>query len=169
MSSAMGPFAVDEGLVEAAGDEAQVRIHNTNTGKIIVSRFALDHGVAAVDGDLAIPGVAGTGAPVRLEFKEPGGATTGRLLPTGHVIDTLDVPGIGRIAVSMIDAANACVFVDAKDLGLVGTEMPQVLDRMPGTMAKLEAIRIAASVAMGITADAGQAARRKSVPFVGFV
>src|SRR5574338_1556197 len=81
MSSAMGPFAVDEGLVKVAGPDALVRIHNTNTRKIIWSRFAMDDGLAAVDGDLVIPGVSGTGAPVRLEFREPGGATTGKLLP----------------------------------------------------------------------------------------
>src|SRR5688500_5423057 len=86
MSSAMGPFAVDEGLVRASGEEAVVRIHNTNTRKIIRARFALDEGLAAVDGELAIPGVSGTGAPVPLEFLNPGGATTGRLLPTGNPI-----------------------------------------------------------------------------------
>src|SRR5690606_22999634 len=69
MSSAMGPFAVDEGLVRVSGREALVRVHNTNTKKIIWARFPLDDGLAAVDGDLAIPGVAGTGAPVKLEFR----------------------------------------------------------------------------------------------------
>ena len=116
MSSAMGPFALDEGIVKASGREALVRVHNTNTKKIIYSRFAIDEGVAAVDGDLAIPGVAGTGAPVRLEFREPGGATTGKLLPTGNASDVLDVPGVGRVRVSMVDAANACVFVNAADV-----------------------------------------------------
>lgn len=81
MSSAMGPFAVDEGLVKASGPEALVRIHNTNTAKIIWSRFPLDGGLAAVDGDLAIPGVAGTGAPVRLEFREPGERRPGSSCP----------------------------------------------------------------------------------------
>lgn len=169
MSSAMGPFAVDEGLVRAAGAEAVVRIHNTNTGKIIRARFPLDEGLAAVDGDLAIPGVAGTGAPVRLEFLDPGGATTGKLLPTGNVVDTLDVPGVGRVRASMVDAANACVFVRAEDLGLSGIEMPEALDADQDAMARLGAIRIAASVAMGIANDPVQAAAKTTVPFVGFV
>lgn len=169
MSSAMGPFAVDEGLVKVEGQEALVRIHNTNTKKIIWSRFALEDGAAAVDGDLAIPGVAGTGAPVRLEFREPGGATTGRLLPTGNVIDTLDVPGYGRYTVSMVDAANACVFVAAQDLGLAGIEMPDALDNNAELLKKLAAIRVAASVAMGIARTPEEAARRSAVPFVGFV
>lgn len=169
MSSAMGPFAVDEGLVKVSGKEALVRIHNTNTRKIIWSRFALDDGQAAVDGDLAIPGVSGTGAPVRLEFREPGGATTGRLLPTGNVMDMLDVPGYGNFKASLIDAANATCFLDAADLGLKGTEMPEELDRNAELLKKLAAIRIAASVAMGIAKTPEEAAAKRTVPFVGFV
>jgi len=169
MSSAMGPFAVDEGIVKVAGKEALVRIHNTNTRKIIHARFALDDGLSAVDGDLAIPGVAGTGAPVRLEFREPGGATTGKLLPTGNVIDTLNVPGVGKIRASLIDAANATCFLNAADLGLTGTEMPDALDASTDLLDKLAKIRIAASIAMGIGKDAAEAAQKKTVPFVGFV
>ena len=169
MSSAMGPFAVDEGLVKASGKEALVRIHNTNTKKIIWSRFALDEGQSAVDGDLAIPGVSGTGSPVRLEFREPGGATTGTLLPTGNAIDTLDVPGYGRVKATLVDAANATCFLDAADLGLKGTEMPEELDRNTELLKKLAAIRIAASVAMGIGKTAEQAAEKRTVPFIGFV
>ena len=169
MSSAMGPFAVDEGLLEVSGREALVRVHNTNTKKIIWSRFPVDDGLSAVDGDLAIPGVAGTGAPVKLEFREPGGATTGKLLPTGNVSDTLDVPGVGRIRVSMVDAANACVFVRAADLGIKGTELPDEIDANPELLRKLASIRIAASVAMGVTKTPEEAARRAAVPFVGFI
>ena len=169
MSSAMGPFAVDEGLVKVSGKEALVRIHNTNTRKIIWARFPLDDGVAAVDGDLTIPGVSGTGAPVRLEFRDPGGATTGKLLPTGNVIDSLDVPGYGKFKVSLVDAANATCFVNAADLGLKGTEMPDELDRNAELLSKLAAIRIAASVAMGISKTPQEAAEKRTVPFVGFV
>src|SRR5215469_15705953 len=123
MSAAVGPFAVDEGMVAARGDEVVARIHNTNTGKIIVSRFPLDGGNAAVDGDFILPGVAGTGAPVRLDFLDPGGAGTGKLLPTGSVLDQLEIDG-QRIEASMIDAANPCVFVTAESIGLTGTELP---------------------------------------------
>ncbi|HXF67056.1 MAG TPA: PrpF domain-containing protein [Burkholderiales bacterium] len=169
MSSAMGPFAVDEGLIRVSGNEALVRIHNTNTRKMIWARFPLEDGAAAVDGELAIPGVAGTGAPVRLEFREPGGATTGKLLPTGNAADELDVPGLGRVRVSMVDAANACVFVRAGDLGIEGTELPEAIESRPGLLEKLSAIRVAASVAMGIAQSAEEAAKRAAVPFVGFV
>ena len=161
MSSAMGPFAVDEGIVKVCGKEALVRIHNTNTQKIIHARFALDDGLSAVDGDLVIPGVAGTGAPVRLEFREPGGATTGKLLPTGNVIDTLNVPSVGKIRASLIDAANATCFLNAADLGLTGTEMPDALDAATDLLDKLAKIRIAASIAMGIGKDAAEAATKK--------
>lgn len=169
MSSAMGPFAVDEGLLKVTGGEALVRVHNTNTKKIIWSRFPLDDGQSAVDGDLAIPGVAGTGAPVKLEFREPGGATTGKLLPTGNVADELNVPGLGKVRVSMVDAANACVFVRAADLGIKGTELPDEIDADPQLLKRLSAIRIAASVAMGIAGTPEEAAKRAAVPFVGFV
>lgn len=169
MSSAMGPFAVDEGLIKVSGKEALVRIHNTNTRKIIWSRFALDEGLAAVDGELSIPGVSGTGAPVRLEFREPGGATTGKLLPTGNVVDTLDVPGHGKFVVSMVDAANACCFVSAKALGLTGAEMPDVLDTSTALLERLEAIRVEASLAMGIAETREDARSKPAVPFIGFV
>jgi 2-methylaconitate cis-trans-isomerase PrpF len=169
MSAAMGPFAVDEGLVKSSGAEALVRVHNTNTKKIIWSRFPLDGGQAAVDGDLAIPGVAGTGAPVKLEFREPGGAGTGKLLPTGNVADTLDVPGVGKMRVSMVDAANPCVFVRAQDLGIQGTELPDTIEGNAELLKKLTAIRVAASVAMGIAKTPEEAAKRAAIPFIGFV
>lgn len=169
MSSAMGPFAVDEGLVRVSGREALVRIHNTNTKKIIHALFGIDDGLAAVDGDLAIPGVSGTGAPVKLEFRDPGGATTGKLLPTGNAVDVLDVPGVGRIRASLVDAANATVWINAKDIGLTGIELPEPLEADAEAMQKLSAIRVAGSVAMGIAANAEDAAKKKSIPFIGFV
>ena len=169
MSSAVGPFAVDEGIVRPNGDTAVVRIFNTNTRRIIRSTFPLADGRAAMDGDLAIPGVAGTGAPVRLDFLAPGGATTGRLLPTGNVADRLEVPGIGPIDVSMVDAANACVFVRARDLGLAGNELPDELERNAAVLDRLQAIRRAASVAMGIARDDAEARAINAVPFIGFI
>ena len=169
MSSAVGPFAVEEGLVPAAEGDATVRIFNTNTRKIIHSTFGVRAGRAVVEGALAIPGVAGTGAPIRLDFIDPGGATTGRLLPSGHALDVLDIPGIGRIEVSMVDAANACAFVAAAALGLTGIEMPEELERDTAVLEKLAAIRRHASVAMGIARTLDEARARSAVPFIGFV
>ena len=169
MSSAVGPFAVDEGIVRPNGDTAVVRIFNTNTRKIIRSTFPLMQGRAATEGTLAIPGVAGTGAPVRLDFLAPGGATTGRLLPTRHVADRLDIPGAGTIEVSMIDAANACVFVRAADLGLSGRELPDQLDGDKAVLERLQAVRRAASVAIGIAGSDAEARTINAVPIIGFV
>jgi hypothetical protein len=166
MSSAVGPFAVDEGLVAAHGDVATVRVFNTNTNKIIHSTFAVEDGAARYDGDLDIPGVSGTGSPIRLDFMAPGGATTGELLPSGHVSEYLDVPGLGAVEVSLVDAANAAVFVRANDVGLSGTELPDELDARTDVLALLEAIRRSASVRMGIAPDVDSAAAITSVPFV---
>jgi len=168
MSAAMGPFAVDEGLVAATGAHATVRIHNTNTRKIIRSSFPLDEeGRAAAEGDLAIPGVAGQGAPVRLEFLDPGGAATGRLLPTGRAVDVLDVTGVGRIEASIVDAANLCVFVDARDVGLRGTELPEDLERQTAKLEALREIAACARVAAGLAADRVEA--RQRLPFIAVV
>ena len=160
MSSAIGPFAVDEGMVDAPGPEGVVVIHNTNTGKLIRSRFPVEDGRAAVEGDTAIPGVPGTGAAVDLEFLDPGGAGTGALLPTGNVLDLLEVEGAGSVPVSLVDAANAFVFVDAGDVGITGTEMPAALDARAEVMERFERIRAAAAVAMGIAASAAEASSR---------
>jgi 2-methylaconitate isomerase len=168
MSSAVGPFAVDEGLVESSGAEARVRIHNTNTHKIIISRFAVDDGRAAVDGDFVLPGVAGTGAPIRLDFLDPGGAGTNQLLPTGNPLDQLEVLG-GSIEASMIDAANPCVFVTAEAMGMSGTELPDELEVNRTLLARLEAIRVAASLRMGIAKTPDEAVRKASIPKVAMV
>jgi 2-methylaconitate cis-trans-isomerase PrpF len=170
MSAAMGPFAIDEGILAVDGPEARVRIHNTNTKKVIHALFAMDDGQSAVDGDYDLRGVAGTGAPVRLEFRDPGGAATGKLLPTGNVLDTLDIQGLGKIEVSMVDAGNPVVFVEASTLGLEGTELPADIDADTELMAKLELIRAHGAVAMGICDTPEQASESSPlIPFVGFV
>jgi 2-methylaconitate cis-trans-isomerase PrpF len=169
MSSAVGPFAVDEQFVYAADGPVTLRIHNTNTRKIIHSTFEVRDRRAVESGDLAIPGVAGTGAPIRLDFLEPGGAITGKLLPTGDVIEELDVPGVGRIDVSMVDAANACVFVRAESLGLTATERPDQIERDARLMEILLAIRAQASVEMGIAPDVAAARVKITTPSIGIV
>ena len=170
MSSAIGPFAVDEGLVPQPADGmTTVRIHNTNTRKIIHASFDVRGGCSVERGELRIPGVDGGGAPVRLDFLQPGGATTGRLLPTGRAADVLDVPGVGAVRVSMVDAANACVFVAAEALGLSGIELPDALDADAAVLRKLADIRLHASVAMGIAPDVAAARATPLVPLIGFV
>jgi 2-methylaconitate cis-trans-isomerase PrpF len=170
MSSAVGPFALDEGLVAAPpSGEAAIRIHNTNTSKIIVARFPVEHGSLADTGDTEIDGVAGKAAPIRLEFLEPGGARTGKLLPTGNAVDDLDVGGLGTVRASCVDAANPCVFVNASAVGKSGDELPDVLDSDAVFLQRMEDIRCAASVKMGIAPDIDQARRMTGIPKVAMV
>ncbi|PZW38700.1 hypothetical protein C8P66_13520 [Humitalea rosea] len=171
MSSAIGPFALEEGMLPGAprdGDIA-VRIHDTNAGRIIVSRFRALDGEALVDGPMALDGVGGTGAPIRLEFMDPGGARTGALLPTGRARDWLDVPGLGRIEATMVDAASPAVFVRAADLGRTGAELPAELDADAGFHAMMESIRAAAAVAMGLAPDVARAALRPAMPRIAMI
>jgi len=168
ISAAVGPFAVDEGIVAASGNEAVVRIHNTNTGKIIVARFPVEDGKAAVEGDFVLQGVAGTGAPIRLSFLDPGGAVTGKLLPTGKVRDRVKVSGLGALDMSLIDAANPVVFLAARDMGLYGNETPDQLS-LSELIKKYEEIRVAAAVHMGIADEAEARTTTKNLPFVGLV
>lgn len=150
MSAAVGPFALEQGLVSAADGEALVRIHQTNTKKIIHARFPVRDGKAVTSGDFAIAGVAGTGARIRLDFLDPGGAVTAGLLPTGNVVDKIAVEGFGTFDMSLLDASNAAAFVRASDLGLIGTESPDEIEAVPGLMAKLDKLRRQAGVAMGL-------------------
>ncbi len=170
MSSAIGPFAVDEQLVRVARDgEVTIRIHNTNTGRLIHARFQVENGRSVVVGPLQIDGVAGSGAPIRLEFRDLAGARTGRLLPTGGAIHDLRYPDGRVIRASMVDAANPCVFVDALALGLEGTERPEEIESRGDLMQALENLRRQASVVMGLAQDEERAAASRSVPFIGMV
>jgi len=169
MSSAVGPFAVDERLVRAPADSATVRVYNTNTRKLIHATFPVEDGRTRYEGALAIPGVSGTGAPIRLDFLDPGGATTGSLFPSGQAVDRLDVPGIGAIEASLVDAANATVFVRARDIGLTGTELPDELETRPDILHRLNEIRVHGSVRMGIAPDLEAARKINIVPFVACV
>jgi 2-methylaconitate cis-trans-isomerase PrpF len=170
MSAAIGPFAVDEQIVDVARDgEVAVRIHNTNTGKLIHASFQVEGGLACVDGPLRIDGVASSGAPIRLEFRDLAGARTGRLLPTGGAVHELRHPAGGTIRASMVDAGNPCVFVDAQAFNLDGTESPEQIESNVDLMHALESMRRQASVAMGIASDEEHAAASRAVPFIGMV
>jgi 2-methylaconitate cis-trans-isomerase PrpF len=170
MSSAVGPFALEEGLVTAPGSgEAVVRIHNTNTSKIIVARFPVEGGTLAATGEMDIDGVAGKAAPIRLEFLEPGGARTGKLLPSAKAVDEFEIAGLGRVRASCVDAANPCVFVEASAVEKSGDELPDALERDAEFLKRMEDIRCAASVAMGIAGDKDQARRMTGIPKVAMV
>ena len=148
-SSSVGPFAIDERLVPAVEGETVVRVHNTNTKKLIIAHVPVSGGDAAVTGDFELPGVAGKGARIALDFVDPGGARTGRLLPTGRAQDV-----VAGVPASCVDASNPVVFVRARDVGLTGTERPEAVDADRAVSARLEAIRVAAAELMGIPGSA---------------
>lgn len=169
ISSAVGPFALDEGIVRATDPVTTVRIWQTNTRKRIVAHVPTAGGRHQVEGDYAIDGVPGTGGMITLEFLEPGGSMTGRLLPTGRAAEPLEVPGFGTITVSLVDAANPVVFVRPADLGLSGIEMPDRVDGDADLLGRLEAIRAHAAVRMGLAATAAEAtAKSPGVPKIAF-
>ena len=163
LTAAVGPFAIDEGLVHAADGEAALILHNCNLDQQIEARFPVAGGRAVVEGDTVLDGVAGQGAPIRLSFLEPGGAVTGRLLPTRHAREVLDVSGFGAVEATLIDASTALVCVRAETLGLSGVELPDAIEADPALADRLEAIRRAGAVAMGIAPETS------SVPKVSFV
>jgi 2-methylaconitate cis-trans-isomerase PrpF len=144
-SSAVGPFAIDERMLRAVEPETIVRIHNTNTRKLIVAHVPVVDGEAAITGDFELAGVPGKGARIALDFVDPGGAVSGKLLPTGSARDVID-----GIEASCVDATNPVVFVRARDLGLTGTETPMAVDADRAVSDRLERIRVAAAERMGI-------------------
>ena len=168
LSSAVGPFAIDNALIPVGTDgHAEIRIHNTNSGKIIRATVPLEQDFAKVEGDFAIPGVAGTGARIRLDFLDPGGAATGRLLPSGRLVDTLTIHGHGRFEFSAIDSSVPCIFLDARCFGLHGTESVADLEADSSLMLLIERIRRDAAVAIGM-APSPKAVSRSS-PKIGVV
>lgn len=150
LSSATGPFAIDEGLIDWHEGENVVRVFNTNTSKIFHARFDVEDGEAVVTGGQRIPGVGQAGARVALEFLSPGGSMTSGLLPTGNVVDEIEVAGLGVVRVSLVDATNPIVMVRADDAGITTAEHPDALEAMPGFLERMEAIRRAAGVRMGL-------------------
>ncbi|MEJ8835328.1 4-oxalomesaconate tautomerase [Ramlibacter sp. AN1133] len=145
MLSGVAPFAIEQGLVPAHDGETTVRVFNVNTRSRIDVTVQTPGRRVRYDGDTGIDGVAGTAAPIRLNFLDAWGAVTGSLFPTGHRIDTID-----GIEVSCIDAAMPLVILRARDLGLSGRESPAQLDADTALLARIEAIRRAAGEAMGL-------------------
>ncbi|MBM3605648.1 MAG: 4-oxalomesaconate tautomerase, partial [Alphaproteobacteria bacterium] len=145
MLSAVGPFAIEQGLVPATDPETRLTIFNVNTGKRIEAIVQTPGGGVNYDGDTAIAGVPGTAAPVRMAFLDAAGSKTGKLLPTDSARDVID-----GIEVTLFDMAVAAVLVDATDLGKTGQEMPADLDRDQIFMQRLESLRMEAGQLMGL-------------------
>lgn len=168
LSAAVGPFAVDEGLVRAREPVTRVRIFQKNTRKLIIAEVPVKDGCFDEEGDYAISGVPGTGSRITLRFADPGGSMTGKLLPTGNLKDILGIPGLGNISVSIVDAANPVVFVQASQIGLTGTEIDE-FDTV-ANRSRLEAIRSHASVMIGLAGSPEEATRKtQAVPKMAVV
>jgi len=145
MLAAVGPFAIERGLVGATSPETKLRIFNRNTGKIVEAIVQTPNGKVTYAGDTAIDGVPGRGAPVVLNFLYGAGAKTGALLPTGRAIDVID--GVG---VSCVDFASPLVLIPAAALGKSGHETKAALDSDRQLFERVEAIRLEASRRMGL-------------------
>ncbi len=162
ISSAVGPYAIDQGWVQAEEPFTTVRIFNTNTHKMIYSKVPVKRGRVVSDGNYAIDGVPGTGARIELTFMDPGGGVTGKLLPTGNIVDVVRLNTGEEIPLTMIDAGNPTAFVRAPSLGLQGTELPGPFEQETDTKKKLETLREKVAILAGIPLS-------PSIPKISFV
>jgi len=158
ISSGVGPFAIESGLVEARDPETIVRIYNTNTKKIMVEAVCTPGGKVGYEGDFSIAGVPGTAAPVKIMVNNPGGTVCKALLPTGNAVDMINVPEVGMIHASFVDATNPLMFIDAKEIGLRGTELPAQIDTDEDLLADLERIRGEGAKLLGLVERAEESA-----------
>lgn len=172
ISSAVGPYAVDEGLVKAVEPITAVRIFNTNTQKIIVAQVPVRDGKAMTEGDFAIDGVPGTGAKVTLKFMNPQGAASGKLLPTGNPKDHIEIDG-KVYEYSFVDSANPVIFVHPEDFGLTGTEIPSQFNALPNCTEIcriMETIRGTGAIMLGYAKDLEQAkVNSQTLPKIAFI
>jgi len=167
ISQGVGPFAVDEGLVPVTEPITTVRIFNTNTKKVIEASIPVKDGKALTEGDFFVNGVPGTGAKILLNFVNSGGSKTGKLLPTGNVADKMELQDGRSIRVSLVDAANPAVFVQAADIGFSGRELPKDTAANPQILTIMEEIRIKAALRMGLAPSPERVS--PAVPKIAFV
>ena len=145
MLAGVGPFAVERGLVEPGGAEARVRIHMVNTGSVATATFPLRGGMPDYSGPTSIDGVPGTAAAVRLDFEDIAGSSCGALLPTGNLIDSVE-----GMDCTLIDNGMPTVVMRAGDLGVTGYEDCAALEADSRLRARLEEVRTAAGLLMGL-------------------
>jgi 2-methylaconitate cis-trans-isomerase PrpF len=167
ISQGVGPFAVDEGLVPVTEPVTKVRIFNTNTKKIIEAAVPVRDGKAMTEGDFFVNGVPGTGAKIVLNFVDSAGSKTGKLLPTGNTVDKLKLADGRAVRVSLVDAANPAVFVQAADIGFTGTELPKDTATNPRILAVMEELRVKAAIMMELAPSPDKVS--PAVPKVAFV
>ena len=175
LSAAVGPFAITNGLVDAArvprNGVCTVRIWQANIGKTIVAHVPITEGEVQETGDFELDGVTFPAAEVQLEFIDPAdeGEDGGAMFPTGNLVDDLDVPGVGTFKATLINAGIPTIFLNAHDLGYTGTELQSAINGDQAALARFEAIRAWGAVKMGLIQDISEAATRQHTPKIVFV
>ncbi len=176
LSAAVGPFAIASGLIDPArvprDGIAVVRIWQANIGKTIIAHVPITAGSVQETGDFELDGVTFPAAEVQLEFMDPAAeeeGAGGSMFPTGHLVDDLEVPGIGVFKATMINAGIPTIFLNADEIGYTGTELQDAINSDPKALAKFETIRAHGAVKMGLIAHVDEAAKRQHTPKVAFV
>jgi probable AcnD-accessory protein PrpF len=176
LSAAVGPFAISNGLIDAdrvpRDGHAIVRIWQANIGKTIIAHVPMTNGAVQETGDFELDGVTFPAAEVQLEFMDPAAeeeGAGGSMFPTGNLVDELDVPGIGMLKATMINAGIPTIFVDADAIGYTGAELQDAINSDPEALARFEKIRAYGAVRMGLIKDVSEAAKRQHTPKVAFV
>ncbi len=174
LSTAVGPFAIANGLIDPArvprDGLCTVRIWQANIGKTIIAHVPMRDGEVQEIGDFELDGVTFPAAEIQLEFIDPSDdGDAGAMFPTGNLVDTLDVPGVGRFEVTMITAGIPTIFLNAADLGYTGTELQPAINEDKAALQKFEAIRAYGALRMGLIPKLEDAATRQHTPKVAFV
>jgi len=177
LSAAVGPFAISTGLIDPGrvpkSGVATLRIWQTNIGKTSVAHVPISDGAVQETGDFELDGVTFPAAEVQLEFLDPAdegeGEGGGSMFPTGNLVDELDVPGVGKLQVTMINAGIPTIFVNAAAVGYTGTELQEAINGDAHALARFEQIRAHGAVRMGLIKNVEEAAQRQHTPKVAFV
>ena len=179
LSTAAGAFAIHAGLVDASripgngtgSGTCVVRIWQANIGKTIIAHVPITNGQVQETGDFELDGVTFPAAEIVLEFMDPSddGDDGGAMFPTGNLVDTLDVPGVGSFPATMISAGIPTVFVNAADIGYQGTELREDINNDPAQLERFEKIRVAGALRMGLIKTPEEALKRQHTPKIAFV
>lgn len=175
LSAAVGGFAISKGLIEASriphNGICSVRIWQANIGKTIIAHVPIENGEVRETGDFELDGVTFPAAEVQLEFVDPAddGEEGGAMFPTGNVVDQLDVPGLGTLKATLINAGIPTIFVNAADIGYQGSELQDAINNSAEALQMFETIRAHGAVKMGLIRDVAEAATRQHTPKVAFV
>ncbi|SCU82580.1 conserved hypothetical protein [Cupriavidus necator] len=176
LSAAVGPFAISAGLVDASripqNGVAVVRIWQANIGKTIIGHVPVTNGEVQETGDFELDGVTFPAAEVQLEFMDPAAeeeGAGGAMFPTGNVVDDLEVPGVGTLKATMINAGIPTIFVNAESIGYTGTELQDAINSDTKALAMFETIRAYGALRMGLIRNVDEAAKRQHTPKVAFV